>query len=160
MTLELTLDIVRALMDRLDASKLDRLELKTDEFSLTLERNTPPAPIYNMSVGATPLMETAPASPATAATPAPSAEPAPMPAQAAGTVVTAPIVGTFYAAPAPGKPDFAQVGQKVSKGDVLFIIESMKLMNEVLSEYTGTVAEILVENGTVVDYGQPIMRIV
>lgn len=76
-----------------------------------------------------------------------------------GQLVTSPIVGTFYAAPAPDKPPYVQVGSKVKKGDVLFIIESMKLMNEVTSDYDGTVAEILVENAEGVEYGQPVLRI-
>ena len=76
-----------------------------------------------------------------------------------GNTVTSPIVGTFYAAPSPEKPPYVTVGRTVHKGDVLFIIESMKLMNEVTSEYDGVVAEILVEDGTTVEFGQPIMRI-
>ncbi len=80
------------------------------------------------------------------------------PAQS-GKVVTSPIVGTFYSSPSPGKPPFATVGKQVCKGDVLFIIESMKLMNEVTSEYDGAVAEIFVEDGETVEFGQPIMRI-
>ena len=76
-----------------------------------------------------------------------------------GKVMNSPIVGTFYAAPSPEKPPFVTVGKQVSKGDVLFIIESMKLMNEVTSEYDGVVAEIYVEDGDTVEFGQPIMRI-
>ena len=71
----------------------------------------------------------------------------------------APIVGTFYSSPAPDKEPFVAVGKQVKKGDVLFIIESMKLMNEIQSEYDGEVAEILVEDGAPVEYGQPIMVI-
>jgi acetyl-CoA carboxylase biotin carboxyl carrier protein len=74
-------------------------------------------------------------------------------------VMTSPLVGTFYAAPSPEKPPFVSVGRQVSKGDVLFIIESMKLMNEVTSEYDGVIAEIFVEDGETVEFGQPIMRI-
>ena len=70
-----------------------------------------------------------------------------------------PIVGTFYASPSPDKAPFVEVGQKVKKGDVLFIIESMKLMNEIQSEYDGEVVEILCENGQAVEFGQPIMLI-
>ena len=73
-----------------------------------------------------------------------------------GNVVKSPIVGTFYSAAAPDKPPYVQVGN----GDVLFIVESMKLMNEVQSEFSGTVEEILVQNGQPVEFGQPIMRIV
>lgn len=78
---------------------------------------------------------------------------------ASGNIVTSPIVGTFYAAPSPEKPPYVTVGKQVHKGDVLFIIESMKLMNEVTSEFDGVVAEILVEDGSAVEFGEPIMRI-
>ena len=77
----------------------------------------------------------------------------------AGKFVKAPIVGTFYAASAPDQPPFVKVGDQIKKGDVLFIIESMKLMNEVQSEIEGTVAEILVGNGEAVEYDQPILRV-
>ena len=76
-----------------------------------------------------------------------------------GNVVKSPIVGTFYASPAPDKESFVKVGQKVKKGDVLFIIESMKLMNEVQSEFDGVVSQIYVKSGDGVEYGQPIMII-
>ena len=74
-----------------------------------------------------------------------------------GKVVTSPIVGTFYIKPSPDKPDFVKVGDRVKKGDVLFIIESMKLMNEIKSEFDGVVKEILVSSGEGVEYEQPIM---
>lgn len=76
-----------------------------------------------------------------------------------GNVVKSPIVGTFYAASAPDKAPFVAVGKQVKKGDVLMIIESMKLMNEVQSDFDGTVTEILVSNGQAVEYDQPIMII-
>ena len=76
-----------------------------------------------------------------------------------GNIVKAPIVGTFYAASAPDKPPFVTVGKQVKKGDVLMIIESMKLMNEVQSDFDGTVSEILVKNGDPVEFDQPIMII-
>ena len=72
-------------------------------------------------------------------------------------MIRSPIVGTFYAAASPDKPPFARVGSRVKKGDTLFIIESMKLMNEIQSEFEGEVAEVLVENGQGVEYNQPIM---
>ena len=68
-----------------------------------------------------------------------------------------PIVGTFYSKPSPDKEDFVKIGDRVKKGDVLFIIESMKLMNEVKSEFDGVVSKILVESGDGVEYGQPIL---
>ncbi len=70
-----------------------------------------------------------------------------------------PIVGTYYSAPGPDKAPFVEVGKQVKKGDVIMIIESMKLMNEVKSEFDGTVKKILVENGSAVEYDQPVMII-
>ena len=82
------------------------------------------------------------------------------PAQhASGNIVKAPIVGTYYAAPGPDKAPFVEVGKKVKKGDVLMIIESMKLMNEVQSDFDGVVKEILIQNGTAVEFDQPVMII-
>lgn len=82
-----------------------------------------------------------------------------VPSSNGGNVVKAPLVGTFYAASAPDKPPFVTVGKRVKKGDVLMIIESMKLMNEVQSDFDGVVEEILVNNGQAVEFDQPIMII-
>ena len=76
-----------------------------------------------------------------------------------GNICTSPIVGTFYAASAPDKEPFVSVGSQVHKGDVIYIIESMKVMSEVTSEFDGKVKEICVNNGDAVEYGQPIMII-
>ena len=75
-------------------------------------------------------------------------------------VITSPLVGVFYAAPAEDAPSFVKVGDKVEAGQVVGIVEAMKLMNEIESECAGTVAEVLVENGEPVEYGQPLFRIV
>ncbi len=75
------------------------------------------------------------------------------------TIVRSPMVGTFYAAPAPDQPAYVSVGKVVKDGDVLCIIEAMKLMNEIKSELGGTVIEILVQNGQTVEYDQPILKI-
>ena len=77
-----------------------------------------------------------------------------------GTVVESPLVGTFYAAPAEDAESFVKVGDRVEKGQTLGIVEAMKLMNEIESDYSGTVAEILVNNQEGVEYGQPLFRIV
>lgn len=76
-----------------------------------------------------------------------------------GRIVESPLVGTFYAAPSEDAAPFVAVGDTVKKGQTLAIIEAMKLMNEIESEYDGTVAEILAENGKPVEYGQPLFRI-
>lgn len=77
-----------------------------------------------------------------------------------GELIVSPLVGTFYAAPAEDAPSFVKVGDKVEAGQVVGIVEAMKLMNEIESECAGTVAEVLVENGEPVEYGQPLFRIV
>ena len=77
----------------------------------------------------------------------------------AGNAIVSPIVGTFYAAPGPDKDPFVKVGQHIEEGDIVFIIESMKAMNEVPADKSGTVVEILVENGEGVEFGQPILRL-
>jgi len=77
-----------------------------------------------------------------------------------GNVVESPLVGTFYAAPSEDAPAFVKVGDIVKKGQILGIVEAMKLMNEIESDYSGTVAEILVNNQEGVEYGQPLFRIV
>jgi acetyl-CoA carboxylase biotin carboxyl carrier protein len=84
---------------------------------------------------------------------------APVIAEAAGSFVKSPIIGTFYAAPAPDKPAFVKVGDKVEKGQVVCIVESMKLMNEINSEFAGVVKEILVKDGESVEFDKKLIRI-
>ncbi len=86
----------------------------------------------------------------------PSEEP---PAPVSGNVVKAPIVGTFYAAPSPDDAPYVTVGKTVKKGDVIFIIESMKVMSEVTSDFDGVVKEIKVKNGDALEFDQPVMII-
>ena len=107
----------------------------------------------NRGAGA-PDQRNRPCAPAAAASaPAPAAEEK----RLSGKIIKSPIVGTFYASPSPDQPPFVQVGDTVKKGDVIMIIESMKLMNEVQSDMDGTVQEILVKNGEAVEYDQPLM---
>jgi acetyl-CoA carboxylase biotin carboxyl carrier protein len=80
-------------------------------------------------------------------------------AVAGGNYVKSPIIGTFYSAPAPDKPAFVKAGDKVEVGQVVCIVESMKLMNEITSEFGGTVAEILVKDGEAVEFGKELIRI-
>jgi len=95
-----------------------------------------------------------------AAAPAAAAPKAEAKADAPGTLVNSPFVGTFYRAPSPDSPVFTDVGQKVKKGQVLCIVEAMKLMNEIESEVDGTVAEIFVQNASPVEFGEKLFRIV
>ena len=115
------------------------------------------------------LVATAPAAPipvpviAAAATPstaaAPAKEPVPAPEEQDLFIVKSPIVGTFYEAPSPGAPPFVTVGDRVETGQILCIIEAMKLMNEIESDAAGEIAKRLVTNGQPVEYGQPLFAI-
>ncbi len=142
---------ISVLADVMEEKNLEEITMEYDDAKLTLKakRPCPPPPMGGMMPA--PMAMAAPA-------PAQAAAPAAAP-QVNGNVVKSPIVGTFYAAASPEKPPFVTVGQQVKKGDVLMIIESMKLMNEVQSEFDGTVAEILVKNGEAVEFDQPIMII-
>lgn len=104
----------------------------------------------------------APMAPAPAAQPAaaPVAElPAPAPAEPAGHVVKSPMVGTFYRASSPGAKPFVEVGSQVKEGETICIIEAMKILNEIEADKSGTVTQILVQNGQAVEYGQPLFVI-
>jgi acetyl-CoA carboxylase biotin carboxyl carrier protein len=92
------------------------------------------------------------------APPSPGVEKAEKPAES-GVLLTSPFVGTFYRAPAPEAPPFVEAGQAVRKGQVMCIVEAMKLMNEIESEFDGKILEILVKNAEHVEYGQPLFRI-
>lgn len=145
-------------IDLMKESGLGYFRIKNDKFEIELGEKQPPMmpppPMPQMQApGQQPFPGFPPLPPQPGQAPAAQCEPK------SGNVMNSPIVGTFYAAPSPEKPPFVTVGKQVSKGDVLFIIESMKLMNEVTSEYDGVVAEIFVEDGDTVEFGQPIMRI-
>ena len=141
---------IAALAEIVRQNELTRLEV--DGSHVIIERM--PAAVQN-----TPIQQAAPAA---ASVPAQPAAPAAQPAEEAkeGIVVTSPTVGVFYAAPAPGSKPFVTLGDTVHKGDVLCIVEAMKLMNEIICETDGKIAEICVGNGQVVEYDQPLFRIV
>ena len=101
----------------------------------------------------------APVAVAVPAAPPPAAAPRAEKAEKPGTLVTSPFVGTFYRAPSPDSPPYVDVGTKVKKGQVLCIVEAMKLMNEIEAEVEGVVAEVLVQNATPVEFGQPLFRV-
>ena len=147
--MELNVDNIKSLMDRVAKNKLTRLEIESEGMKVVIEGP-------KTEVVQAPAAQAA-AAPAAAAPS--SAAPAPEKEEIKGHEVKSPIVGTFYHSPAPEKPPYVSVGSKVKKGDTLFIIESMKLMNEVPSDVDGTVTQILVDNAQPVEYGQPILVI-
>lgn len=165
----------------IDSKKLNEVAALMEDHGLTrvrlseedgrvveLERMTAPAPeaiavpvAAPMTAAVTPAA--APAAPAATApteAPAPAAETAPAPTASNTISVEAPMVGVFYAAPSPGADPFVSVGSTVHVGDTLCIIEAMKLMNEVVAEADGTIAEICVQDGDLVEFGSCIMKIV
>lgn len=150
----LTLDDINGLADKVNNSGLSKIKIKNDEQEIVIEKETVAAPMPAMA----PVMNMVSQATSAGST-EPVAEASNEAALPSGNVVKAPIVGTFYAAPAPDKDPFVTVGKQVKKGDVIMIIESMKLMNEVTSEFDGTVKEILVENGNPVEFDQPVMII-
>lgn len=161
---------LKRLLESVKASDIGELVLETGDFKLTVKRGGV-APTYEpggarsapQSPEASPpsLIPTADPVPVAPTEAAPAEVPTPAPTQntAASSEITAPIVGTFYAAPSPDAPDFVKVGDRVEAGTVLCIIEAMKLMNEIEAEVAGTVREILVRDTEPVEYGQPLFRL-
>jgi len=147
---------LKKLIDLVEESGIAEIEVTEGEEKVRITRATAaPAPVY-----AAPAQVAVPA-PVPAAAPAAAAAPAPA-APAARDLSNAqksPMVGTFYRAPGPNAAAFVEVGQQVKAGDTLCIIEAMKLMNEIEAEKSGTVKEILVENGTPVEFGEPLFII-
>jgi acetyl-CoA carboxylase biotin carboxyl carrier protein len=146
--------MARGLAEIVAEHNLTELILDTKEITLTVRRGVTatvaqPAQVVHM---APPVMSVAPA--------AASAAPAERPAEAdKHHVVTSPFVGTFYRKPNPDSPNYVSVHDKVDKGQVLCIVEAMKLMNEIEADVAGTIAAILVDDGAPVEYGQPLFKI-
>ncbi len=142
---------IKTLIQLLQESELAEIEVTDGEESVRLSRASQHAP---------PVVPTAQAVPVAPAPPEPAVAPDPAPpAQPQGEQVTSPMVGTFFAAPSPTSPPFVKVGDSVNAGDVLCVVEAMKTMNHIESEYSGEVAAILVENAEPVEYGQPLFVI-
>ena len=133
------------LMDRFQRSSIHTMKLSTQEFTIELSRGSVSAPASAASVAA--------AAPAVPDAPAPSPAPA-----AEGSAVTAPLVGTFYAAPAPEKPPFVRAGDRVKKGDTLCLIEAMKMMSEIPAPCDCVIEEVLKANGELAAFGEPLFR--
>ena len=130
---------IKKLIDLMIESDLQAIEVKEGDQSIALTRRVPV-----VAAGV-------------AAMPAPSAE-APTKKAPRGAVETAPMVGVFYSAPNPGEAPFVKIGQTVSAGDTLGIIEAMKIMNPIEATQSGVIEEILVKNGEVIQFGQPLFR--
>ena len=147
---------VKKLIELLEASSVDEIEIKEGEESVRISRNTG-APIA-MAAAPVPAAPAMPAPVAPVAAPAPAAAPA-APAVNTDNAVKSPMVGTFYRSPSPEAPSFVEVGQSVRAGDVLCIVEAMKMMNQIEADRAGTVPAIHAENGEPVEFAQPLITI-
>ena len=154
---------VKKLIELLDESGIAEIEITEGEESVRISRYAQGAPVAAVAAPAPVAAAAPPAAPAVAPEPAPAASPAP-PAAAPdadedGYVVTAPMVGTFYAAASPGAAAYVQVGDRVNEGDTLCIVEAMKMMNQIESDVSGVIKSIRAQNGEPVEFGQPLFVI-
>ncbi len=144
---------VKTLIDLVQQSGIAELEITEGEEKVRISRSGMPGTQFMA-----PMPVTTMALPMEGAAPAPAAAPAAA-AEPSGHTLKSPMVGTFYRSPSPGSPAFVEVGQTVSKGQTLCIIEAMKLLNEIESDASGVIKSIMVENGQPVEYGQPLFVI-
>lgn len=152
------LETVEALSQQINKAELDEVEVETDEFRIRLSKRPPMPPAPPMAMPPFPPAASG-VNPPACENAARNEEVCPPDCPKNGKIIKSPIIGTFYAAAAPGKPSFVTVGSKVKKGSVVCIVESMKLMNEITSDFDGTVAEVYVSDAQAVEYDQPLFRL-
>ena len=141
---------IKKLIEMLQESDLNEIEVKEGEESVRINRKKE----VNINPAASQVSISAPAPQQSVLPPAIEEEPTHELAK-----ITSPMVGTFYRSPAPGKPAFVEIGQKVKAGDVVCIVEAMKMMNQVKSDVDGVVREIHIEDGQPVEFDQPLISI-
>jgi acetyl-CoA carboxylase biotin carboxyl carrier protein len=145
---------VKKLIELLEESNINEIEIKEGEESVRISRGSSVVPqMMQMPTMAAPVPVAAPAA-------APAAVESPAEAKFNGHVVQSPMVGTFYRSPSPSSPSFIEVGKTVKAGDVICIIEAMKMMNQIEADKSGVIEAILVEDGQPVEYDQPLVTIV
>ena len=147
---------VKKLIEMLEESQISEIEIHEGEESVRISRVSSTVPPHTSvqvpsSGGATGGVDTMVAD---GLNPSPELVEEPE-----GNIVRSPMVGIFYESPAPGKPPFVELGKTVAKGEVLCVIEAMKIMNQIESEFSGVISKIMVENGDPVEYGQPLFVI-
>ena len=144
---------IKTLLQEFDASTLSKLKITQDSFSIELEKNT--------GVVAAPVVAAAPMAAVAAPVAAPVAVEAAAPAVAAhsGDMIVSPMVGTYYAAPSPDSAPFVKVGDRVKKGQVIAILEAMKIMNELEAEFDCKIVSVLVSDGQAVEYDMPLFAV-
>lgn len=150
---------VKELLNQFNDSNLTEFDLREGSFELYMNKNQTnrqtAAPVQTEQ-----SVESTPAAPAVQVAPTSNSEtPSVVETKAEGQVITSPIVGIVYLQPSPEQDAYKSVGDIVKQGETVCIIEAMKLLNEITSDFDGTITEILVENEDVVEYGQPLFRI-
>lgn len=146
---------LKTLIDLVSESNVSELEITEAEGKVRIVKSAPAAPAAVVMSAPAAVAAPVAALAAPVAVPAASAEPAAV----SGHVVKSPMVGTFYRASSPGAKAFVEVGQAVKEGETVCIVEAMKILNEIEADKSGTVTQILVENGQAVEYGQPLFVI-
>ncbi|HJM51356.1 MAG TPA: acetyl-CoA carboxylase biotin carboxyl carrier protein [Alphaproteobacteria bacterium] len=147
-----TISDIKRILEIVEESAYEEVDIQFDDLRIRASKNRPLAPL----AGAPPAN---PASPASPASPAAQVEVPPVAVPEGLFVVSAPMVGTVFRAPAPQEPPFCEVGDRVAADDTVCLIEIMKLFNSIAAGVSGTVKEILVENGALVAYDQPLILI-
>lgn len=159
---------IQDLIDFIAKSGLNKVNIETEEFKISVKRDPDQQVTYVKEAASAPVMQAAApaqaaAAPAPAASQAPAAPAAPAAAPASDDskyiAIKAPMIGTFYRSSSPDKPSFVNVGDEVKKGQVICIIEAMKLFNEIESEVSGKIVKVLVDNSSPVEYDQPLFLV-
>lgn len=146
---------VKKLIELLEASDIAEIEIKEGDDAVRISRASATAPAPVVYATAPVAAAPPPAAPVAAEADAPAATPI-----TKGNVVQSPMVGTFYRSPSPSSPPFVEVGQHVKVGDVVCIVEAMKMMNQIEADHAGVVEAILVDDGEPVEFDQPLITIV
>ena len=164
MAMKLDHDDLNRLIEKISTSDIQEFSLEGEDFKLEIKRNLPTisdannlAPLINQEkqINSSQVVKSEINVPTSTTTQPPT----PPPGRSDLVDITSPMVGTFYRASAPGESPFVEIGSKISVGQTICILEAMKLMNEIESEFNGDIIEILVENGTPVEFGQVLMRV-
>ncbi|MGE0096757.1 MAG: acetyl-CoA carboxylase biotin carboxyl carrier protein [Hydrogenophaga sp.] len=145
---------LKTLIDLVSESNVSELEITEAEGKVRIVKSSPVVATAPVTYSMAPAPVAPPVMPVVEVTPAPAA--AATPAAPAGHTVKSPMVGTFYRASSPGAKPFVEVGDSIKEGETICIVEAMKILNEIEADKSGTVTQILVENGQAVEYGQPL----
>lgn len=147
---------IQKLIDYISKSDLDEVNIETSELKLSIKRNMGAAVHATQLIAAAPAPAALPAAAPAAVAATPEVATAPAAADAGLIEVKSPMIGTFYRAAGPGKPNFKEIGDNMAEGDVICIVEAMKLFNEIEAEVSGKIVKILVEDASPVEFDQPL----